>query len=162
MSAPGRPRPVLLCFDGSEEATDAIARAGALLGSRRAVVVTVWEPVEVWEPYDPSPVSAVMATLASKPLGLDEIATELAREKLQHGLVLAHDAGFHVDGRIVRGKAWKAICETADEVDADLIVLGARGLSRVQSALLGSVSAAVTVHAGRPVLIVSRAASPDD
>ena len=38
------------------------------------------------------------------------------------------------------------ICDVANELDAELIVLGARGLSRVQSAL-GSVSAAVVQHA---------------
>jgi len=36
------------------------------------------------------------------------------------------------------------------------IVLGARGLSRVESILLGSVSSAVVTHAKRPVLVVPR------
>jgi hypothetical protein len=37
--------PVLLCFDGSNDAATAIAKAGELLGPRLAVVLTVWEPV---------------------------------------------------------------------------------------------------------------------
>ena len=155
--------PVLLCFDGSDDAADAIARAGSLLGYRRAVVVTVWEPVKVWAAYDPATIiSAPLARLASTELGLDEIAEEVAHESLDHGVELASAAGFEAQGRVVRGKTWRAICDTGDELNAAVIVLGARGLSRVQSALLGSVSAAVTVHAGRPVLIVSRAATPDD
>ncbi len=36
--------PVLLCFDGSDDAATAIAKAGELLGPRAAVVLTVWEP----------------------------------------------------------------------------------------------------------------------
>ena len=37
-----RPTPVLLCFDGSDEAARAIAHAGRLLGTRQAVVLSVW------------------------------------------------------------------------------------------------------------------------
>jgi hypothetical protein len=46
--------PVLLCFDGSNDAATAIAKAGELLGPRTAVVLTVWEPVALWQPYDPA------------------------------------------------------------------------------------------------------------
>ena len=42
-------RPVLLCFDGSDDAAHAILRAGEMLGPRSAVVLTVWEPVAVCE-----------------------------------------------------------------------------------------------------------------
>jgi nucleotide-binding universal stress UspA family protein len=54
----------------------------------------------------------------------------------------------------VDGKTWRTICDVAGEIDAATIVLGARGLSRMGSLLLGSVSFAVTVHAKRPVLVV--------
>jgi nucleotide-binding universal stress UspA family protein len=69
---------------------------------------------------------------------------------------LATESGFHAQGRVVSGRAWRAICQVATELDAEVIVLGARGLGRVQSALLGSVSSAVLVHAKRPVLVVPR------
>ena len=46
--------PVLLCFDGSDDAATAIAKAGELLGPRAAVVLTVWEPAALWVPYDPA------------------------------------------------------------------------------------------------------------
>jgi nucleotide-binding universal stress UspA family protein len=148
---------VLLCFDGSDDAAAAIAKAGELLGPRGAVVLTVWEPVAVWEPYDPATIlSAPVSQLASNALGLDEIADDLAREKMDSGVALARQAGFEAQGRVAKGKSWRAICDVAEELDAEPIVLGARGLSRVQSALLGSVSCAVAVHARRPVLIVPR------
>ena len=57
-------------------------------------------------------------------------------------------------GSVADGKIWRAICDEADNLDAEPIVVGARGLSRVQSALLGSVSSAVVVHAHRPVLVI--------
>jgi nucleotide-binding universal stress UspA family protein len=72
-------------------------------------------------------------------------------------VVLAQQAGFEAEGRLATGKAWRAICEMASDVDAEPIVLGARGLSRVGSMLLGSVSSAVTVHAKRPLLVVPHA-----
>jgi len=121
------------------------------------MVVTVREPIELWSPYDPATIlDAGIATLASKPLGLDEIADEIAQKQLDAGVKLARAAGLEAQGRVARGKSWRAICDLADELNAAAIVLGARGLSRVQSVLLGSVSAAVSVHAGRPVLIVHR------
>ena len=36
--------PLLLCYDGSEDAKHAIEQAGRLLGGRDALVVTVWQP----------------------------------------------------------------------------------------------------------------------
>jgi nucleotide-binding universal stress UspA family protein len=148
-------RPVLLCFDGSADAATALTQAGAILGPRAAVVLTVWEPLAVWEPYDPATIlSAPAARLAEKELGLDEIAGDIAREKMDRGVELARDAGFDADGRCVNGKSWRVICDVGEELDAEVIVVGARGLSRVQSALLGGVSSAVTVHAHRPVLVI--------
>jgi hypothetical protein len=37
--------PLLLCFDGSDDARRAIKRAGALFAGRHALVVTVWQPI---------------------------------------------------------------------------------------------------------------------
>jgi nucleotide-binding universal stress UspA family protein len=158
--------PVLICFDGSNDAASAIAAAGRLLGARPAVVVAVREPLEVWAPYDPATIlDAGITKLASKSLDVDAIADDVAQCRLDKGLELARAAGFPAQERIARGTPWRAICDLADELDAAVIVLGARGLSRVRSALLGSVSAAVSVHAGRPVLIVhadgARLGAPD-
>ena len=147
--------PVLLCFDGSNDAATAIAKAGELLGPRTAVVLTVWEPAALWEPYDPATILNVpMSKLASKVLGLDDIASQVARETSDRGVALARAADFEVRGMVAKGKSWRAICDEAEKLDAEPIVVGARGLSRVQSALLGSVSSAVVVHAHRPVLVI--------
>ena len=149
------PTRALLCFDGSADAANAIAVAGVLLGLREAKVLTVWEPMAVWQPYDPAAVlSAGVSRLSSERLGLDEIAREIAQATMQRGVELARGAGFDAIGKLKSGKAWRAICEAAEEIHAAPIVLGARGLSRVQSLLLGSVSGAVAAHAKRPLLIV--------
>jgi nucleotide-binding universal stress UspA family protein len=112
-------------------------------------------PVATWEPYDPATVlSAPMSKLLSREFGVDEIAAELAEEKVKQGVALASSAGFAARGQVAHGKTWRAICEVASEIDAAAIILGARGLSRMGSLLLGSVSSAVLAHAERPVLVV--------
>jgi nucleotide-binding universal stress UspA family protein len=152
---------VLLCFDGSDDAVNAISSAGRLLGPRPAVVVTVCEPFRVWKPSDPATIiDAPIARLLSKALELEEIADEVAQGHVNRGVQLAREAGFDAQARVAGGKPWRAICDVADEIDAAAIVLGARGLSRAQSALLGSVSATVSVHAGKPVLIVHHQRTP--
>jgi nucleotide-binding universal stress UspA family protein len=119
------------------------------------VALTVWEPCATWEPYDPATIlSAPVSKLASRALELDEIAQEAAAQTAAEGVSRALAAGFTAQGRTVHGKPWRAICDVAEEIDASTIVVGARGLSRVESVLLGSVSSAVAVHAKRPVLIV--------
>lgn len=154
-SGPEAMAPALLCFDGSEDAAAAIAQGAKLLKPQRAVVLTVCEPVAVWEPYDPATIlNAPLAKIASTALGLDEALEEVAREKMEQGLTLARRAGLGAEGRVAKGKAWRVICQVAAELGAEPIVMGARGLSRVQSALLGSVSSAVLAHAGRPVLVI--------
>jgi nucleotide-binding universal stress UspA family protein len=148
-------KPLLLCFDGSTDAENAISSAADLLGPMPAVVITVNEPSRLWRPSDPATIlDAPIGKLLSKILELEDIANEVTQEQMNRGVELACAAGFDARGRVAPGKAWKTICDLADEIDAAAIVIGARGLSRVQSALLGSVSAAVSAHAGRPVLII--------
>ena len=89
------PPTALLCFDGSDDAAAAIAKAGELLGPRPAVVLSVWEPVRTWEPWDPATiVSAPLDRLLGNELDLDQIVAELARDKADQGAALARAAGF--------------------------------------------------------------------
>jgi len=73
---------------------------------------------------------------------------------MERGTELANEAGFEAAGRAVDGKAWREICRVSGELAAELIVVGARGLGRVESVLLGSVSSEVLHHAKRPVLVI--------
>lgn len=70
---------VLLCFDGSDDVSVAIAKAGESLSARAAMVLTVWEPVASWAPYDPATIlTAPLSRLAANEMGFDEIVRELA------------------------------------------------------------------------------------
>ena len=63
-----------------------------------------------------------------------------------------------VDVRVMEGGVRELLLQTAVEWKADLIVLGARGLSGVERALLGSVSLSVAREAHCTVMIVKGAA----
>jgi hypothetical protein len=75
---------------------------------------------------------------------------------MEHGIELAGAAAFEPTGRLHRGKPWRVICDVADALHAEPIVVGARGLGRIESALLGSVSSAVIHHGKRPGLVIPR------
>uniref|UniRef100_A0A8I6YLG7 UspA domain-containing protein n=2 Tax=Hordeum vulgare subsp. vulgare TaxID=112509 RepID=A0A8I6YLG7_HORVV len=55
---------------------------------------------------------------------------------------------------VVEGDAKEAICRAVEDMHADLLVLGSRGLGKIKRAFLGSVSDYLVHHASCPVLIV--------
>ena len=141
--------PILICYDRSEGAARAIETAGALFPGRRAVVLHVWRPLPLLiggyggsiplPAYDDSELHAAAQEIA-------EQGASLARAS---GLDARPDSvSTTLDGTP------HTILAVADQRDAGLIVLGARGLSTFKSMLLGSVSHAVVQHAHRPVLVV--------
>jgi len=139
--------PVLICYDGSENARDAIAAAAQLLLERRATVLSVGEPPVVAESY--------AVPTAPDVLELDELVSEAALARAEEGARLANDAGFVADARAdVEAPTWRGVVEIADEIDATAIVVGSRGLSGLRELLEGSLSRELTEHARRPVLIV--------
>jgi len=48
----------------------------------------------------------------------------------------------------------EALCRVADEEQADMIVIGSRGLSAIKRAMIGSVSEYVVRNSGRPCVVV--------
>lgn len=145
-------QPVLLCYDGSDNAARAIDEAAKVLGPRRAIVVTVWQPVIY-------AVSGYGAASMAAPLDTRDIDDELAArcdETSAKGAERAKAAGFDAEAVSAQAKTstWEALLNLADERDAATIVVGSRGLSGLKSLLLGSVSQGVAHHAHRPVLIV--------
>lgn len=68
------------------------------------------------------------------------------------------DAGVDVSGDVLFGSPDSRIVETAEEIGADLIILGSHGYNRWERLLLGSVSSSVIHHAHCSVLVVRSAA----
>ena len=70
---------------------------------------------------------------------------------------LARAAGVVCRTVMEDGRPASVIVRVADEVKADLILVGRRGRGGVTELLLGSVSHEVVLHSKRPVLVVSEA-----
>jgi nucleotide-binding universal stress UspA family protein len=143
------PPRILLCYDGSPEATHAIGEAGRILRGGRATVLYAWQSAaETLAHFGVAPTYV--------PPGGYEQDREHAREVAREGTRLALEAGFDADARIVESAAatWGAILYAAEELDVDLVVMGARGLTGVRSMLLGSVSHHVVNLTGRNTLVV--------
>jgi nucleotide-binding universal stress UspA family protein len=142
---------VLIAYDGSEHAKEAIARAGRELRTGRpAVVLTVWNPLESM------PFAGVGAVTFSTEV--DEGFVKQAEETAQEGAELAVKAGFDATTRVERtgGPLWRSIVNVADELEPGVVVMGSHGRSGVGLALMGSVATGVAHHVKRPVLISSK------
>jgi nucleotide-binding universal stress UspA family protein len=60
----------------------------------------------------------------------------------------------HISSILRQGEPKDVVCQVADEIDADLIIMGSRGLKRLQSILSNSVSQYVFQLSSRPMLLV--------
>ena len=151
---------VLLCYDGSGESANAIARAGELIGGRRATVVSVW-----------SGLSSLLlhAPLAGPPAGpvaegaemIDEPEQERAAKRADDGAQVARAAGFDALPLALKEdrNVWQTLRDYAAIHNVEAVVVGARGRSRVASVLLGSVSSGLVQHAPVPLLVVPATAN---
>ena len=149
--------PVVLCYDGSVDAANAIRRAGRLFPDRQALVVSVWQPVvgmgSVGFPDDGA--GGIVDFV-----DLEREASNTARRTADEGAQIARLAHMTAHPLAVRadGPVWRAILDVADRNAAATIVLGSRGRSGLRSILLGSVSSAVLHHADRPTMVIRQSA----
>jgi len=143
--------PVILCYDGSDDAAVAIERAAELFPDRPAVVLAAWPRAHTQFIYA-WPNMVIPEDLED----LDGAAAAAAVELADKGAALARAAGLEAEPLAARadGPLWQTILEVAEQRDAAVIVLGSRGLGGIKSFVLGSVSSAVVHHATRPTLVV--------
>jgi nucleotide-binding universal stress UspA family protein len=158
---------VLFCYDASEGARKAIEQVAGLLGPAPAVVLSVWESVGSFVlRHNPRGSFAITEDVVGE---LDRGSASAAEEVARHGGELGRSLGLEAQPLVRRAVAragerdettvWRTILDVADELDARAVVVGSRGLSEVESVLLGSVSYGVVHHATRPVVVV-RSARP--
>ena len=140
--------PILICYDGSDDAARGIETAAALFGQRRAVVLDISPILTPTESL--AATSSIVPGNAFEELNLDD-ATRVAEK----GTEIARSAGLDAESRgAVASPTWQGVVDVADDIQAAVIVIGSRGLEGVREIAEGSLSHQIAQHAGRPVLIV--------
>jgi nucleotide-binding universal stress UspA family protein len=125
--APGEVRRVLVAVDGGEPSRRAVA-AAISLAAPETEVTAIHVDTPVLAPRTCAPYQEALSTLRA--------------------------AGVRTHGhRVASLFAGATIAHLADQLDADLVVLGSRRLPRVPALLLGSVAHEVVAHSRRTVLL---------
>jgi nucleotide-binding universal stress UspA family protein len=138
---------ILIATDGSPASLQAV-ELGLELAEEHTAQVTF---VHVAPAAEVLPLASFpMAGPVSVPHEVDDDD----RAALDEALARAEERGIPALTRLLVGNAAKKIVAYADEIDADVIVIGSRGLGAVGRTVLGSVSSKVLRDARRPVLVV--------
>lgn len=138
---------MLVAVDGSPKSLDAVRLVGRLCDPASDAVAVYFSPLEI------------QRQLAGRPHTVIDGAIEGLRREAARLL----PPGLAAEPEMLSSLKTAAvgILDTAAEIEADLVVVGARGHGAIQSFLLGSVSRAVVHGATLPVL-VARMPPPED
>jgi nucleotide-binding universal stress UspA family protein len=140
------PAKILLATDGSEEATQATrvaAEVAQRTGSDMQIVTVALENPNVYAYYD-----------VRHPAEVERHRQE-ARKILDQQVDRVREAGANVaKAHLKMGAADEDIVVLAEDLEADLIIMGTRGLGALRRALMGSISDSVVRHAHCPVMVV--------
>ena len=145
---------VLVGYDGSPDAANALEIGARLLPGFAAHVVHLWAP--------PFASGELRRRLLRTAASLDELAALLEREGeaeaeriAADGVALAHAAGWEAEPLAHRGygDAGLELARLAEKLRPAAVVVGSRGLSGAR-AVLGSVSDMVAHYSPAPVLTV--------
>jgi nucleotide-binding universal stress UspA family protein len=127
----GKSGPVVIGYDGSEEAAKAIAFVAGLLPRSEALVVTAWKSIS----------EAILAVALgpappiSDPGDADARQRRAAESLSREGAKRASQAGLRAESVAVRadGPIWAAIAKVADQRGARLVAVGAQGRAGVET-----------------------------
>jgi nucleotide-binding universal stress UspA family protein len=143
---------IVVGTDGSETAALAVQHAANLAESTGATlhIVHAYRQVLLSE--------AGMSAMSGGPtidvVGVNEGIAENATEVCAKAASSAERSGVKVESHTTSGDPCDALIAVAQDVDADLIVVGSRGMTGVKRFVLGSVPNKIAHHAPCSVLIV--------
>jgi nucleotide-binding universal stress UspA family protein len=141
---------IIVGTDGSPPSLNSVREAASIAKGMGAelLVVCAYEPIdqatiEKWKDEAPVEISWRFSP------------STVAEESVEKGRKVAEEIGApNIKGLIAEGEAGEALIRTAEQEDADLIVVGNRGMAGATRFLLGSVPNKVSHHAPCDVLIV--------
>ena len=134
---------ILVPLDGSEHSTRALEKAVQIAKQIGGKVTLVHVYLVSQSAITPMQVSRYVQAIRKQ----GEIV-------LAEGEKRANAEGVQVEKLLVMGHAVEEILKTAKKGNFNLVVIGARGMSKIKELLMGSVSDGVTKHAPCPVLVV--------
>lgn len=139
---------ILVPVDGSSTALVAVSKAAGLAKAFGSEVTAVYV-------LDPYPFTGVGADFAYGQAQYLSAATAEANTSLEAVKQLMEDAGVPVKTLVGEGHAvHEGIVRVAENVGADLIVMGSHGRRGLEKLVLGSVAQRVLSAARMPVLVV--------
>lgn len=135
-------RRILVGYDGSKLAKKALEVGFGMARSEDAklMVLSVARP--------PEPATRVETT------GVLENAQEHFEQDFREIAVRAQELGVTVETSVVVGHPIEQLVHHAETENADLIIVGRRGMSRFERMLVGSTSEKVLRYAHCPVMVV--------
>ncbi len=140
---------IIVGTDGSSTATDAVRQAIDVARQHQAILIVV-------SAHEPAPDSRLPRERRDIPSDLAHISggRDEANTALSDAATLATGAGVEVETVARQGDPADALLDLAEERDADLIVVGSKGMRGSKRFLLGSVPNKVSHHAQCSILIV--------
>jgi nucleotide-binding universal stress UspA family protein len=158
---------ILVSLDESDLGAQVFQQALALAVAchARLHLLSVLQPISPVIDVGPEAMIGGMSDLGSYPLFSDprvwesQVKSQQAHTQqwMNQYLAQVRQAGLEGDVLSPSGEPGPAICEVAEQLQADLVVIGRRGLSGLTEAFMGSVSNYVTHHASCSVLVVQAA-----
>ncbi|GAB6876891.1 universal stress protein [Thermaerobacter litoralis] len=146
-------RRILIAADGKDDARRLVRALKELMPRPDGVEVTV---LQVLPPPVPPGVTNPLVPPLTGGDDLILLGEANARRDLQPLADELAGAGFAATVDVAIGAPGPEICRYAQNGGFQVIVMGRRGLGRVQEVLLGSVSEYVLRHAHLPVLVVQQ------
>ena len=153
-------RSIVVGTDGSEQANEAVRQATDLArrdGARLHLVTAYHHPQIVQETtiWSNDPKGMLDTGRTEAPSGTEIVdLREVAESVLKRASADALSKGVEVETHAREGQPAEVIIDIANQKQADLIVVGSRGLTGIKRYLLGSVSSKVSEHAPCNVMIV--------
>jgi nucleotide-binding universal stress UspA family protein len=142
---------VVVGTDGSESSLRAVARAGAIAGATGATLVIAC----AYLPADPDDRKTAEAQDALRDDAYQVVGSHPAEDTVRTAAERASKAGAgEVKTVAVMGSPVETLLEVVKNENADLLVVGNRGLAGIKGRLLGSVPADATRRSKCDVLVV--------